>query len=219
MNQLPTQFQSFEDLCAHMRSKYRNQIQRSVKKFARSGLRMEHVQDGVAVDRLYTDEIHRLYLAVLERAEVKFEKLPADFFRALARQFPREIVFTVARKGDRIVGFVCSLLLNEQYFNLFCGIDYAVNEEADLYFNLLYKDADFALRQRVKTINVGQASYDFKSRMGCFTRPRSFFVKVRGWYMAPILHKLAPLFFPPPPQPPQRNFFHEGEMPPIKDEG
>jgi predicted N-acyltransferase len=210
MNQLPTHFQSFDELCASARSKYRNQIQRSVKKFARSGLRIEHVQDGAVVERFYTDEVHQLYLAVLERAEVKLEKLPAEFFRELARQFPREIVFTTAWQVDRIVGFVCSLHLGEEYFNLFCGIDYQVNELGEVYFNLLYKDSDFALRQRAKTINVGQASYEFKSRMGCFTRPRAFFVKICGHFMAPLLRQLGPLVFPPPPAPPLRSFFHEG---------
>jgi len=210
MNQLPTHFRSFDELCASARSKYRNQIQRSVKKFGRSGLRIEHVQDGAVVERFYTDEVHQLYLAVLERAEVKLEKLPAEFFRELARQFPREIVFTTAWQADRIVGFVCSLHLGEDYFNLFCGIDYQVNELGEVYFNLLYKDSDFALRHRAKTINVGQASYEFKSRMGCFTRPRAFFVKICGPFMGPLLRKLGPLVFPPPPAPPLRSFFHEG---------
>ena len=211
MNHLPAHFQSFDDLCSKARSKYRNQIQRSIKKFARSGLRIEHVQDGARVEKLYTDEVHQLYLAVLARAEVKLEKLPAAFFRQLARQFPREIVFTTAWHADRIIGFVCSLHLGEHYFNLFCGIDYQFNERGDVYFNLLYKDGDFALRHGAKTINVGQASYDFKSRMGCFTRPRAFFVKIRGPGMAPMLRKLGPMLFPPPPVPPTRNLFHEGE--------
>jgi len=211
MNHLPTHFHSFDELCAATRSKYRNQIQRSVKKFARSGLRLEHVRDGAIVESLYTDEVHALYLAVLSRAEVKLEKLPAVFFRELARQFPREIVFTVARQAERVVGFVMSLSLSDHHFNLFCGIDYQLNEFADLYFNLMYRDADFALRHGSKTVNVGQASYDFKSRMGCYTRPRSFFVKVCVPMAAPILRRFAPLLFPPPPAPPIRNLFHDGE--------
>src|SRR5262249_35568601 len=73
MNHLPAHFRSFAELCASARSKYRNQIQRSVKKFARSGLRIEQVQDGALIERLYTDEVHQLYMAVLERAEVKLE--------------------------------------------------------------------------------------------------------------------------------------------------
>jgi hypothetical protein len=211
MNHLPAHFQSFDDLYAALRSKYRNQIQRSLKKFAHSGLRIEHVQGGALIERLYTDEVHRLYLAVLRRAEVKLETLPAEFFRELARAFPREIVFTTACQADRIVGFVCSLHLADQYFNLFCGIDYQFNDQADVYFNLLFKDADFALRCGAKSINVGQAAYDFKSRMGCFTRPRYFFVKIRGPFMAPLLRKLAPLFFPAPPAPPLRHLFHDIE--------
>ncbi len=79
--------------------------------------------------------------------------------------------------GERICGFVCRLLLDRQHFNLFCGIDYRMNEQADVYFNLMYQDGDFALRHGAQEINVGQASYDFKSRMGCYTRPRIFLSK------------------------------------------
>ena len=195
MNHLPVRFHSFEELCAATRARYRSQIQRSLKKFARSGLTMEHVRNGAAVARLYTDEVHKLYLAVLARAEVKLEQLPASFFRELGRQLPHEIVLTTARQGDRVCGFVCSLHLGEQYFNLFCGVDYQLNEMADLYFNLLYQDADAALRSGAKEINVGQASYDFKSRMGCYTRPRTFFVKGRGWLLRELSRRArtAPL--------------------------
>ena len=208
MNHLPVRFRSFEELCASTRARYRSQIQRSLKKFARSGLTMEHVRDGAAVARLYTDEVHKLYLAVLERAEVKLEQLPARFFRELGQRFSNEIVLTTARQGERVCGFVCSLHLGHQYFNLFCGVDYQLNEMADLYFNLLYRDADAALRSGVKEINVGQASYDFKSRMGCYTRPRTFFIKARGRLLSRLSQKIAPMLFPPPPVPPARNLFH-----------
>ena len=207
MNHLPAHFQSFEDLCAGMHSTYRWDIKRSARKFADAGLRIEHLRDGAAVDRLYTDEVHDLYLAVLARAEVKLEKLPAEFFRELARQFERDIVFTVAWQGERIVGYVCSLLLDEQLFGLFCGIDYEVNERAQVYFNLLCQNSDFALRHGAKEINLGQTAYDFKSRMGCYTRPRTFFVKVRGRLVPKLVRKLAPALFPPPPAPPVRRVF------------
>jgi Peptidogalycan biosysnthesis/recognition len=207
MNYLPTKYRDFDDLCAAMRSRYRNQIQRSRKKFAKAGLRVEHVQDGPTIERLFTDEVHRLYLAVLERAEVKLECLPAEFFRTLARQFPRDIHFTFAYRNERIVGFVCGLFHGEHYFNLFCGVDYAVNDESDLYFNLMFHDADYALRHGVKSLHVGQTADDFKSRMGCYTKPRYFYVKGTNRLMHWLLRTGESMLFPPVPPPPQHNIF------------
>jgi predicted N-acyltransferase len=207
MNYLPPHFGSFDELCAAMRSRYRNNIRHSRKKFVRAGLRVEHVRDTAVVERLYTDEVHRLYLAVLERAEVKLERLPAEFFRGLARRFPGDAAFNFLFRDQRVVGFTSGLFHGGHYANLFCGVDYAVNDEADLYFNLMFHDADYALRAGAKSIHVGQTADDFKSRMGCFARPRCFYVRGRGNLLPRILRAAAPRLFPPVPLPPPRNLF------------
>jgi predicted N-acyltransferase len=212
MNYVPSHYRDFDHLCSAMRSRYRKQIQRSRRNFAKAGLRVEHVQDAEVIQRLYTDEVHRLYLAVLERAEVKLECLPADFFRALARQFPRDIAFTFVYQKERIVGFVCGLFHGNRYSNLFCGVDYQVNEESSLYFNLMYHDADYALRKGVQSLHVGQTADDFKSRMGCYTKPRYFFVKGNNGFMQWLLRTGAPTFFPPVPPPPKHNIFGSGKI-------
>src|SRR4029077_2796903 len=77
MNGFPTRFRDFDHVCASFRSRYRNQVLRSRKKFERSGLRVVHLRGGMGADALYTDDVHRLYLDVLNRADVKLECLPA----------------------------------------------------------------------------------------------------------------------------------------------
>ena len=129
---------------------------------------------------------------------MKLERLPAEFFRELARQFRDDAAFTLIYQDRRIVAFVCGFLFHQDaYLNLFCGLDYALNEyEADLYFNLMYEDLDYALRQRVKAIHVGQTANDFKSRMGCFLEPRCFYVKARLSALRPLLRAGSPHLFP-----------------------
>ena len=67
MNNFPAGFRDFDHVCASFRSRYRNQVLRSRKKFERSGLRVVHLRGGMGVDELYTEDVHRLYLAVLGR--------------------------------------------------------------------------------------------------------------------------------------------------------
>jgi predicted N-acyltransferase len=137
MNGFPARFRDFDQVCASFRSRYRNQLLRSRKKFERSGLRVVHLRGSMGVDALYTEDVHGLYLAVLNRAEVKLECLPAEFFRELARQFPDAAAFTLIYQDQRIVAFMCGVFYQDAYLNLFCGYDYELNEATDLYFNLL----------------------------------------------------------------------------------
>jgi hypothetical protein len=207
MNDFPTRFRDFDHFLASVRSRYRNQIKHSQKKFKQSGLRVVHTRGAEGLDALFTEDVYRLYLSVLERAEVKLECLPAEFFRELARQFPEDTSFTLIYQGERIVAFDCGLFHGDEYANLFCGLDYGLNEEADLYFNLMYHDVDFALRSGVRALHVGQSADEFKARMGCYTRPRYFYVKVRAPLGAPLLRAARPWLFPPVPPAPERHLF------------
>ncbi len=209
MNGFPARFRDFDHVCASYRSRYRNQVLRSRKKFELSGLRVVHLRGGMGVEKLYTEDVHRLYLAVLNRAEVKLECLPAEFFRELARQFRDDAALTLIYQDQRIVAFVCGIFHQDAYLNLFCGFDYDLNHETDLYFNLMYEDLDYALRQKVQSIHVGQTANDFKSRMGCFLEPRCFYVKARLSTLQPLLRAGSPHLFPPAPPVAERNLFRE----------
>jgi predicted N-acyltransferase len=209
MNSFPACFRDFDHVSASFRSRYRNQLLRSRKKFERSRLRAVHLRGRMGVDALYTEEVHRLYLAVLNRAEVKLECLPAEFFRELARQFPEDAAFTLIYQDKRLVAFMCGVFHQKTYLNLFCGFDYELNEETDLYFNLMYEDLDHALRQKVQSIHVGQTANEFKSRMGCFLEPRCFYVKTRLSALQPLLRAGSRHLFPPAAPIPDRNLFRE----------
>ena len=209
MNGFPARFRDFDHVCASFRSRYRNQLLRSRKKFERSGLRVVHYRGGMGVAALYTEDVHRLYLAVLNRAEVKLECLPAEFFRELARQFSEDASFTLIYEDKRIVAFMCGIFHEAAYLNLFCGFDYEINDKTDLYFNLMYEDLDYALRQNVRSVHVGQTANDFKSRMGCFLESRWFYVKPRLSVLHPLLRAGSPHLFPQAPPIAERNLFRE----------
>ncbi len=209
MNYFPARFRDFDHFCASIRSSYRAKILRSRKKIQRAGLRVSHLRGGMGIDQLYTEDVHRLYLAVLDRAAIRFECLPAQFFRELARQLPEDAAFTLICRGEQVVAFVCGVFQQGDYHNLFCGFDYALNEEADLYFNLLYEDLDYALRQKVHTLHVGQTADEFKSRVGCHLEPRCFYVKARDPGLQALLRAGCPYLFPPAPAISVRNLFRE----------
>lgn len=204
MSHFEPRFASFEEYLASRNSKARYNIRRSTRKLHEAGLRVVRMRGDDGFDRLYTDEVHKLYEAVVEHSDSRLERLPAEFFREIARRFGKDAQFTVIYKGERIVAFSCNLADKQQFHMLFMGIDYALNRKYDLYFNVLYDGLDCALRARVADICVGQNSPFFKARLGCYQQPRAFFIKGRGLLRLP-LRAFARLLFPPmevlpPPQ-------------------
>jgi predicted N-acyltransferase len=175
----PSGFTTFPDYCHALKSHYRNDIRRSQKKFQAAGLRVVHLRGELAIGPIYTSEVHRLYRAVVEGAESVLEILPVEFFHELLRRFDEQISLTVIFRDEEIVAFNWALLDGSNSYFLFCGIDYGLNSECDLYFNLMYLSTDDAMRSGATRISVGQTSDSFRARLGCEHEKLFFFVKPR----------------------------------------
>jgi predicted N-acyltransferase len=208
MNYFRGEFRDFNEFCAALRSHYRYKIHRSQRKFAQAGFRVRHFC-GAEVLPHYTDEVHRLYLAVTERAEVKLEILPAELFRQWAVRCGAAVRLTAVFQDQRIVAFAWGAHAGESYQNVFIGLDYALNHEYDLYFNLMACDLDAAMRSQAREIQVGQTADEFKSRLGCYSRPRHVYVKGTQWFSAQPVRFTQTLLMPEPPVPPARDLFRQ----------
>lgn len=207
MNCTQPGFESFDDYLASVKSRRRSPIRRAIKKFEKTGLRVVQKRGGEGVPELFTDDVHKLYLEVLDRAEVKFERLPAEFFREIARELPDNSWFTFVvddreRSGgpspsgtstetieaSDIIAFATSVHSPASFHQMFVGVRYDRKEESDLYFNLFFHAIDVAFRQQTEEIQVGQSANDFKrQKFSCWQESLSFFVKP--------LHPVAKLLF------------------------
>ena len=205
MNMFDPKFADFEQYLAALKAHYRQDIRRSKKKLEKAGLTLARIHGGPELEQIYTDEVHTLYLAVVERAESKLEVLPREFFLALAREFGDSISFTYASKEGRIVGFNWALRSGQAYRFMFCGIDYKLNEMTDLYFNLMYAELDNGLRSNAASIEVGQTADLFKSRLGCSPIPLAFYVKAT--IFEGLLRRTARLLFPEHPPAPAYDIY------------
>ena len=211
MNCTQPGFESFDEYLASLKSRRRSPIRRAIKKFEKTGLRIVQRRGGEGVAELFTDDVHKLYLEVLDRAEVKFERLPAEFFREIARELPDNSWFTfVVDDRERtdapspsetttdtstdtieasdIIAFATSVHSPASFHQMFVGVRYDRKEESDLYFNLFFHAIDVAFRQQTEEIQVGQSANEFKrQKFSCWQEPLSFFVKP--------LHPVAKLVF------------------------
>ena len=64
-------------------------------------------------------------------------------------------------KDSKIIAFGWALRDRSAYHLTYAGVDYSLNHEFDLYFNMMYAGLDRALRDGFETINVGQTAAAF----------------------------------------------------------
>jgi predicted N-acyltransferase len=203
-------FNSFDDYCAALRATYRKQVKESLRKFHRAGCTCEHLR-GKQIAPVYTDQLHQLYLNVLGRAKYRLETFDPEFFRQLALEFGDDAAMTIVRQGGEVLGWAFSLTAGGECHNLYIGLDYARNADADVYFNLHFLDLDRAFRGGCTRVHLGQTSDDFKSRLGCVAEPLSFYVRAANPIMHMMLRKFARWVFPPVKQPTLLNVFRSAD--------
>jgi hypothetical protein len=135
------------------------------------------------------------------------EILPRAFFLELVARFGAQVSLTTVHQGERLVAFSWGLKTGRTYRNLFVGLDYSINEETDVYFNLMMHDLDFALRQQAEVLLIGQTADMFKSRLGCDSDARTIYVKCTARWLHWCMRMVARSLFPPFPRPPARDLF------------
>ena len=195
MHLLNRPFKSFADYRDALRSRYRAQIQRSQKKMEAAGFEALSGRGGAFFDAHWNDEVHRLYIAVQRRAKQKLELMPSAFFRELANALGDEVSLTLIRRAGRVCAFTFAVTRAGTHYNLYSGLDYALNADGDLYFNLFYNDLDQAFRSGATSVHMGQTSDSFKSRLGSATQPLHFFVRARAAWLNAALRLTAPVAF------------------------
>ena len=187
MHVFPPSFSDFAQYCAALKTRYRKHINRSTRKLQDTGIALSVMTDPNDIVRVYTPEVHALYHQMVAKAEVKLEVLPIEFFHQLALRLNGQVDL-IAFVGDaRIIAFGWCLHDASTYHMLYAGLDYRLNGELDLYFNLMYAALDRALRKRVAKIHVGQTANAFKARVGCHSEPLYVFAKGRGPLMSRIV--------------------------------
>jgi predicted N-acyltransferase len=200
-------FQDFQQYRAALRSHYRYKVDRSIRKLRHAGVEISVRADPNDILKAYTPEAHGLYHQVVERSNTKLETLPIEFFRELTVRLPGQVDLVALSKGPQVLAFGWCLQADSTYHMLFAGLNYELNAELDLYFNLMYAWLDCALRKRVSKIEVGQTANVFKARLGCYSEPLFAFMKGLGPLRSLIVRLGADLMVARTATIPARNVF------------
>src|SRR5262249_20260387 len=203
-------FPDFSHYCAALKTRYRQQINRSTRKLANTGVEPAVLTDPQDILRAYTPQVHALYYQMAAKASLNLEILPIEFFQELTSRLGGKIELVAYSKDSRIIAFGWCLHAGATYSMLYAGLDYQLNDELDLYFNLMYAGLDRALRKGVSRIEVGQSAGVFKARLGCYSEPLYVFAKGLGPLMSRIIHYGAGLLIAQVPAYPPSDVFKSG---------
>jgi Acetyltransferase (GNAT) domain len=181
-------FPDFAQYCAALKTRYRQQINRSVRKLKNAGIVQSVLTDPKEILPLYTPEVHDMYCQMVDKSDVKLEVLPIDYFRQLTLRLGPAADLIALFKDSRIIAFGWGLHDGSTYHMTYAGLDYRLNHEFDLYFNLMYAGFDRAFRKGIATINAGQTAAAFKARIGCDFAPLYLFAKGIGPMMSRFIY-------------------------------
>jgi predicted N-acyltransferase len=130
MHVFPPSFSDFAQYCAALKTRYRKHINRSTRKLQDTGIALSVLTDPNDIVRVYTPEVHALHHQMVAKAEVKLEVLPIEFFHELALRLNGQV---------EIIAFGWCQHDASTYHMLYAGLDYRLNGELDLYFNLIMR--------------------------------------------------------------------------------
>jgi predicted N-acyltransferase len=181
-------FADFRQYCAALKTRYRQQINRSTRKLEKGGIAPSVLSDTKEILERYTPEVHALYQQMVAKSDVKLEILPIEYFRQIALELGSQADLITLVKDSKIIAFGWALRDGSTYHLTYAGVDYSLNHEFDLYFNLMYAGLDRALRDGFTTINVGQTAAAFKARIGCDNAPVYVFAKGLGRVMSRLFY-------------------------------
>jgi len=198
---------SFDAYLASLRHGYRRHIKLALKKLGQvrpeiasaDSASRNHDHLGLILGRSEAcspDKFFELYLQLMDRAKVKLETLNQSFFRNLYANMQENWDVLALVKGEEVLGAAILTTANKTMTFVQVGLDYAMRDDYDVYFNLVYGIVHLAIQRGCQELNLGQTTYWVKQRIGGVCDPEYFFFKANHRLIHFGIRSLRSLLFP-----------------------
>jgi hypothetical protein len=190
---IPAQINSLGDYIALFSKKYRNRAKSIIK----TGSALEKKNLSLEEIKKYEAEIFALYEFVYEKAKFKLLKLPVNYFNRMKEIFGADFIVTGFFLEGKLLAFSSSLLMPGNCLEAhYIGLDYSLNQEYDLYQNILYCNIDLAIQNKKAKVNLGRTAAEIKTTVGakavdliCYVKPQNTISRL---IMNPFISFLQP---------------------------
>lgn len=170
---VPIDFASNDEYLSRLSPGRRKNIRRKLR--SRADLDVEAVATGDARfnDPAMLAEFQALFDNVYAQSETHFDRLTADFFRALFRDADSHGVVFVYRHAGRMIGWNLCYEHGGKLIDKYVGFAYPQAREHNLYFVSWMHNLDYARQRRLSHYVAGWTDPEVKSFLGArmtFTR-------------------------------------------------
>ena len=187
---LDLRWPSFDDYLGSMHKRYRARIRKDLK--AAEALEFRLLDSFAELAPIATP----LYLNVIGHAEFTLQKATESFFAAVSDFDQAKLLVARDRSTGEIAGVDLLLFGDTCMHNLYVGFDDATNERFHTYFSLVEHSVRLAMENHCQVCYLGQASYEFKSRLGAIPYPVTAYMKHRLWPVHYLLRSSRDRFYP-----------------------
>lgn len=196
-------FDDMTDFDSAMRSGYRRQLHQTQRECEDNQLRVCCVDEWEGLE----DVLFELYERVMDRAEYQMERLTPAFFRELRLAFERQVrVVTVEREGGEVLAYALMLHGKQRSTFLIAGIRYSARAGLAAYRTVVTETVASTLRHGACALEMGQTSYDIKTRLGAQPTARYLYLQHRSPLIHGLLRSVRGVLFPRRVIPPRRVF-------------
>jgi predicted N-acyltransferase len=175
--EISSQWRSYDDYLASLTSKYRKQAKQIEREVAAAGCRVEEIgSEDVARQ---ADDLHALYMQTHRNARLRLVTLPVTFLPTLAARLGDDMLFTVVRQDEQLLGFVTTVRDGETAVGYYIGFDRKANADFPIYFRLLQAVVDHAIKLGCRRLSLGRTALEPKARLGARPEPLSIWIRHR----------------------------------------
>ncbi|AXT58928.1 hypothetical protein D1816_00700 [Aquimarina sp. AD10] len=185
-------WKTFENYLASMRTKFRTRVKKVFKNSEEIVVQDFSFED---IDN-YSQDIDKLYLSVIEKADFKIGKLKATTFKNLKQNLGNSFIFKGYFLNHKLVGFTTSFILGDAIEANHIGIDYTYNKKYDIYQRMLYDYVDLAIKENTNELRLGRTAEIIKSCVGAKPVEMKLYVRHGNSISNTILKPLVELISP-----------------------
>ncbi len=190
--QIPDFINSMDDYINLFSKKYRNRV----KSIFASGANLELADFSLREIDMYKKDIYSLYENVFMRAKFKLLKLPVDYFSSVKNIFGDKFIIRGYFIHGKLAGFSSAFIHGDRLETHYIGINYELNQQHEIYQNILLDFISVAISLGLKGINFGRTASEIKSTIGarpqdliCYIQPQNTLSKI---LVKPFIDYLTP---------------------------
>ncbi|MFN0048758.1 MAG: hypothetical protein ACKVOU_06520 [Cytophagales bacterium] len=125
-------------------------------------------------------EIQFLYLQTINKQDVVLAKAAKGYFNALKTCFKDDFQIKGMFKNAKLVAFYSWFAFDDTIEMHFVGLEYNLNHQYNLYFNILFGGLIDAIELNKKSIFFGRTSLDAKASLGAKAIPSHSYLRLKG---------------------------------------